>query len=147
MTNFANCAEYTDGLLDGKTIGIAGFGHLGSSIAAALAANGFPKEQLLISCGGSAATLARAKRMGLASCMTDTRTLAERADFLLLAARPQDLGSFSGLRLKEGAFVMSFMAGISLATLHKVFDAELCRVMCSGPETITDGMRSPTAWA
>ncbi len=140
MTNFANCAEYTDGLLDGKTIGIAGFGHLGSSIAAALAANGFPKERLLISCGGSTATLARAERMGLASCMTDTRTLVSRADFILLAARPQDLGSFAGLRLKEGAFVMSFMAGISLATLHKVFDAELCRVMCSGPETITDGM-------
>ena len=91
MTNFANCAEYTDGLLDGKTIGIAGFGHLGSSIAAALAANGFPKERLLISCGGSAATLARAERMGLASCMTDTRTLVSRADFILLAARPQDL--------------------------------------------------------
>ena len=78
--------------------------------------------------------------MGLASCMTDTRTLVSRADFILLAARPQDLGSFAGLRLKDGAFVMSFMAGISLATLHKVFDAELCRVMCSGPETITDGM-------
>ena len=140
MTNFADCAEYTDGLLDGKTIGIAGFGHLGSSIAEALVANGFPRERLLISCGGSAASLARAGRMGLASCMTDTRTLASRADFLLLAARPQDLASFSGLRLKEGAFVMSFMAGISLATLHKVFDAELCRVMCSGPETITDGM-------
>ena len=140
MTNFADCAEYTDGLLDGKTIGIAGFGHLGSSIAEALVANGFPKERLLISCGGSAATLERAGRMGLASCMTDTRTLASRADFLLLAARPQDLASFSGLRLKEGAFVMSFMAGISLATLHKVFSSELCRVMCSGPETITDGM-------
>ena len=140
MTNFADCAEYTDGLLDGKTIGIAGFGHLGSSIAEALVANGFPRERLLISCGGSAATLERAGRMGLASCMTDTRTLASRADFLLLAARPQDLASFSGLHLKEGAFVMSFMAGISLATLHKVFDAGLCRVMCSGPETITDGM-------
>ena len=140
MTNFADCAEYTDGLLDGKTIGIAGFGHLGSSIAEALVANGFPKERLLISCGGSAATLERAGRMGLASCMTDTRTLASRADFLLLAARPQDLASFSGLRLKEGAFVMSFMAGISLETLHRVFSSELCRVMCSGPETITDGM-------
>ncbi|HIT03334.1 MAG TPA: NAD(P)-binding domain-containing protein [Candidatus Caccocola faecipullorum] len=140
MTNFADCAEYTDGLLDGKTIGIAGFGHLGSSIAEALVANGFPRERLLISCGGSAATLERAGRMGLASCMTDTRTLASRADFLLLAARPQDLASFSGLRLKEGAFVMSFMAGISLETLHRVFSSELCRVMCSGPETITDGM-------
>ena len=140
MKNFADCAEYTDGLLDGKTIGIAGFGHLGSSIAAALVANGFPKERLLISCGGSAATLARAERMGLAASMTDTGTLAARADFILLAARPQDIGSFSGLKLKEGAFVMSFMAGISLETLHKVFSAELCRVMCSGPETITDSM-------
>ena len=140
MKNFADCAEYTDGLLNGKTIGIAGFGHLGSSIAAALVANGFPKERLLISCGGSAATLARAERMGLAASMTDTGTLAARADFILLAARPQDIGSFSGLKLKDGAFVMSFMAGISLETLHKVFSAELCRVMCSGPETITDGM-------
>ena len=140
MKNFADCAEHTDGLLDGKTIGIAGFGHLGSSIAAALAANGFPKERLLISCGGSAATLARAPRLGLAAGMTGPPPRAATAAFILHAPPPQDLGSFAGLRLKEGAFVMSFMAGISFETLHKVFGSELCRVMCSGPETITDGM-------
>ncbi|OUO94338.1 NAD(P)-binding domain-containing protein [Cloacibacillus sp. An23] len=140
MKNFAEEIKCAGNLLEGKTIGIAGFGHLGSSIAGALLANGFPKERLLVSCGGSAATLERAARMGLAGSMTDTLTLAARADFMLLAARPQDLGSFAGLRLKDGAFVMSFMAGIALETLHKIFDADLCRVMCSGPETITDGM-------
>ncbi len=142
MADCINCAEsgYIDEILDGKTIGIAGFGHLGSSIAEALLAGGFPRERLLISCGGSAATLARAARMGLDASMTETRSLAARSDILLLAARPQDLASFERLPVKEGAFVMSFMAGISLETLHKVFGAELCRVMCSGPETITDGM-------
>lgn len=136
-----NCTDINaKNLLDGKIIGIAGFGHLGSSIAAALIANGFPKERLLLSCSGSAATVARAERMGLASSMTETRELAARADFLLLAARPQDLASFAGLSVKEGAFVMSFMAGAALETLQKIFGSNICRVMCSGPETITDGI-------
>lgn len=129
-----------DNFLDGKIIGIAGFGHLGSSIAAALAANGCPKERLLLSCSGRAETFARAERMGFGSSMRETRELAAMSDYLLLAARPQDLASFAGIELKENAFVMSFMAGVSLETLQKIFGSNICRVMCSGPETITDGI-------
>ena len=126
--------------LEGKTLGVAGFGHLGSSIVSSLLAHGFPKERLLISCGGRAETRERARAAGLARCLTDTASLMRRADIILLAARPQNLTDFRGLAVKEGAFLLSFMAGISLETLHRVFDAELCRVMCSGPETITDGL-------
>lgn len=126
--------------LKGKTIGIAGFGHLGSSIVSALLAHGFPKERLLISCGGRGETLERLRAAGLGRCLTDNAALMSRADIILLAARPQNLLDFRGLAVKKGAFIISFMAGISLETLQEIFSAELCRVMCSGPETIADGL-------
>lgn len=130
----------TDEALMGKTLGVAGFGHLGSSVVSSLLAHGFPKERLLISCGGRAETLERARAAGLARCMTKTAELMGRADIILLAARPQSLTDFCGMAVKKGAFIISFMAGISLETLHRVFSADLCRVMCSGPETIADGL-------
>ena len=117
--------------LKGKTIGIAGFGHLGSSIVSALLAHGFPKERLLISCGGRGETLERLRAAGLASCLTDSAALMSRADIILLAARPQNLTDFRGLAVKKGAFIISFMAGISLETLQGIFSAELCRRSCS----------------
>lgn len=124
----------------GTTIGIAGFGHLGSSIARALINGGLMKKKLLLSCRGSEATLARAEEAGLSSCMVSTERLFESSDIILLAARPQDLHSFSGLSYKKQAYVLSFMAGLPLELLRSVITAPVSRVMVSGPETITDGM-------
>lgn len=128
------------GVLSEKIIGIAGFGHLGSSIAFALIAHGFPKERLMISCGGRDTTLARIRSAGLGDCIVDTASLVRRANIILLAARPQDLGAFYGLSVKSGALVLSFMAGVALETLHEVFSCDICRVMCSGPDTIAEGL-------
>ncbi|MBQ9882651.1 MAG: NAD(P)-binding domain-containing protein [Synergistes sp.] len=126
-------------LLEEKKIGIAGFGHLGSSIVSALLAHGFPRDRLLISHGGSAGTLERIRAAGLGCCVTDTAELMLSANIAVLAARPQDLLRFRGIETSKDMFILSFMAGVSLESLHKIFPAQLCRVMCSGPETIDAG--------
>lgn len=124
-------------VLDNKIIGIAGFGHLGSSIALALAANGFPKEHILVSCGGSASTIERIKQEGFS--LAESAELFKKADVIILAARPQNVGDFAGVEVKPDSFIMSFMAGVSIDRLKTIFGPNICRVMCSGPETITDG--------
>ena len=133
MSNHIN-----DHALAGLNIGMAGFGHLGRSIAGALLANGLPASQLAVSCSGRAATIEAAQSLGLR--VYSTQELAERSDIMILAARPQDLGAFSGLTLKGGASVVSFMAGVASEMLRRLFDAPVSRVMCSGPDTIARGM-------
>lgn len=124
--------------LEGLHIGMAGFGHLGSSIAEAMLKNGLSAERLSISCAGRRSTIERARALGIS--VRPTGELAERSDVLILAARPQDLGSFAGLRLKKDASVVSFMAGITAEMLGGVFNAPVSRVMCSGPDPIERGM-------
>lgn len=127
------------GLLDGKIIGVAGFGHLGSSVVSALLTRGFPRERLMISCGGSAKTLSRIREAGLEGRLAETPELLRRADVAVLAARPQQLTRFRGMKTGRDTSILSFMAGVSLETLRGRFSAPLYRVMCSGPETITEG--------
>ena len=67
------------GLLDGKTIGVAGFGHLGSSVVSALLTRGFPRERLMISCGGSAKTRSRIREAGLEGRLAEPPGLLRRA--------------------------------------------------------------------
>ena len=129
-----------------NTIGVVGFGHLGSSIVLSLLAGGFPKERLLISHRGSKKTLLHAAERGVSSCITDTGDLMSRADIIILAAKPQDIGSIVSNRVKEGALIISFMAAVSQDTLSRLFDCCVCRAMCSGPETIESGLGVSVLW-
>ena len=133
-------------IIEDKKIGLIGCGHLGSSIASALLRGGFAPERLMISCRGSAATLERARRAGAADCITDTASLTRAADIVILAVKPQDMPSILGHEFKPGARIISFMAGISLAALRTFFDRDICRAMCSGPDTIESGMGISTLW-
>lgn len=129
-------------LLTGRSdtvVGIVGFGHLGHSLAVPLVKNGLPKERLLISHRGSEETHERAKSLGLDGCLTDTRTLMAKADIIVVATRPQDVLSLSGIAIKSGALVISCMAGLPLDLLRTIFRTDVCRMMCSGPDTILEG--------
>lgn len=124
---------------DTTVVGVAGYGHLGRSIALALAGNGMPKKRILVSCGGSVETLRRVADDGFAPSLRSTERLAAEADVVILAARPQSLPEFAELRLKGCAHLLSFMAGVPLSLLRRLFGPEARRVMCSGPETIAAG--------
>lgn len=127
-------------------IGIVGFGHLGTSIAMSLLNGGFSKEHLMISCRGSKATLERAEKFGLTGTLSDTKNLMAKADIIILAAKPQDVSTIYTNKIKDGALVMSFMAALPYNSLKKMFDCDVCRVMCSGPETITSGYGASVMW-
>lgn len=128
------------------TIGIVGFGHLGTSIVLSLLKGGFPKERIMISCRGSKATFERTEKLKLSESLTDTKNLMAKADVIILAAKPQDVSSIYTNKIKNGALVMSFMAALPYDSLKKMFDCEVCRVMCSGPETITSGNGASVLW-
>lgn len=136
----------TSATLKDKTIGIVGLGHLGASLARPLANGGFAKERLLISCRGSAETVEKAKTMGLEKCLTDTETLMASSDIIFIACRPQDLLSLPGDAAKEGALVVSCMAGLPLSLLSRFFRGKVVRMMCSGPDTISGGLGIAVTW-
>ncbi|MDR1885696.1 MAG: NAD(P)-binding domain-containing protein [Synergistaceae bacterium] len=125
--------------LSDAVIGIAGFGRLGRSLAAPLVRNGFSREHLMISHGGSEATHARAVELGFGPCLTDTLTLMSSADIVIAATRPQDVLALPGDAVAEGALVISCMAGLPLDLLGMIFHGEIRRMMCSGPDTISAG--------
>jgi len=129
------CEELKD-----KTIGIIGLGHLGTSLALPLADGCFGRERLLISCRGSERTLAKARKLGLESCLTDTQSLMSRSDIIFVACRPQDLLTLPGAAVKEGALVVSCMAGLPQTLLSNFFSGRVVRMMCSGPDSIADGL-------
>lgn len=131
--------------LAGKTVGIIGFGHLGASLALPLAKS-FAKGSLLISCRGSENTIARAKALGLGQCLTDTESLLSSADIIFVACRPQDLLSLPAAAVKEGALVVSCMAGLPLSLLSRFFSGKVVRMMCSGPDTIESGLGIAVTW-
>ncbi|MDD4159544.1 MAG: NAD(P)-binding domain-containing protein [Synergistaceae bacterium] len=122
-----------------KTIGVVGFGHLGSSIVESMIRGGFPKENLMISFRGNPKTLARAVDMVVEECLAETVSLMKSADIIILATRPQDLREIADNYVRKDALVISFMAALPLQILKNIFSCSVCRAMCSGPETITAG--------
>ena len=134
-------------LMNNLLIGIVGFGHLGSSIALSLINGGLSRKRILISHGTTAATQRRAASLGFASCMTSTQDLMKKSDIIILAAKPQDIGSFASYDTKKDAVIISFMAAIPTHFLQKLFkNNEICRAMCSGPETLISGSGVGAFW-
>jgi len=119
------------------TAGIIGLGHLGGSIAQSMIKGGFPKENMMISHKGSARTYLKAVEMGISQCLVKTEILMEKADIVILAAKPQDLENIGSNPIRNDALLLSFMAAVPLEMLKDNFRcAGICRAMCSGPETI-----------
>ncbi|MDR1650682.1 MAG: NAD(P)-binding domain-containing protein [Synergistaceae bacterium] len=121
------------------TIGIAGFGHLGQSLAVPLVRNSFPKENLRISHGTSETTRRRAESLGFGGQIRDTARLFAESDVIIAAVRPQDALFLPVSFIKRGALVISCMAGLPSDLLRAIFGAEVHRMMCSGPDTILSG--------
>ncbi|MDP4110284.1 MAG: NAD(P)-binding domain-containing protein, partial [Bacillota bacterium] len=119
-------------------IGVIGCGHMGRAIALSLARHGFPKQNLLISYRGNPSTYAEIEKDGLLSCLSENQRIFGEAGMIFLTVKPQDMPLLGGA-LHSGALVVSCAAGLPIELLEKIFHAETCRMMLSGPETVLGG--------
>ena len=119
-----------------RIIGIIGCGHLGRSLAKGLLGSGLPRKRLLVSYGGKSATLDDIKQAGLFANLSDNKEIIRRANFIILAVRPQSFKTLKELSIPKETLVVSCMAGISTAALKEGLGADCVRIMPSGPDTI-----------
>jgi pyrroline-5-carboxylate reductase len=125
--------------LSEEIIGIIGCGHLGRTLAEELLARGFPKENLLVSYGGSASTLEGLKVAGLLENISTNQGICSRSSIIFIALRPLYLNSLRDLTFPKGTLVISCMAGVSSPSLKKALGVDVVRIMPSGPDTIKAG--------
>lgn len=108
-----------------KTIGIAGVGKMGEALVKGLLhARVFPPSKILV----SDAIAPRAKEIAAkydVSYVPTTARLAERADVLVLAAKPKDMpalvDSIAG-HVKKDGLVITLAAGVRTAFVEKVLN-------------------------
>jgi len=112
-------------------IGIIGAGHLGLTLAEVLLQTGVPKQNLSISYGGSAETLA--------GNIAPTQTLLATPGITFLLIRPQSFHELAIGPAAPGVCVVSGMAGISLHRIKNKLGNNACRIITSGPATIRSG--------
>jgi pyrroline-5-carboxylate reductase len=73
---------------------------------------------------------------------SDNADLAQRSEIVILSVRPEDFGGL-GLDL-QGKLVISVMAGVSMATLHRKVNSD--RIVRSMPNAAAEIGRSFTPW-
>lgn len=122
-----------------KNIAIIGAGHLGLALAKRMLACNFNVERITISHHGSTRTRERLKEAGLASRIATNRELSARADLIFLAIKPSDVNSLRDTVFREATVVVSCIAGLQTASLQKLLQHEVIRIMPSNPPTIEAG--------
>ncbi|MBN7773629.1 pyrroline-5-carboxylate reductase family protein [Clostridium aminobutyricum] len=120
-------------------IGIVGGGHLGQAIALSLVQHGLPKQNLLISYRGNPLTYQQLKKYGLAACLVKNSDIFKEADIIFLTVKPQDMFTLNEDSLLSEVLLVSCAAGLSIQQLERVFQAPVCRMMISGPDTVLTG--------
>lgn len=126
-------------ILSGKTVGVLGTGHLGAAIAGALVRGGLPHGSIVVANRGGEASRRRAEAYGLGDRIVTPDELAARADIVMILTRPQDIAATGGLEYKHDAVMISVAAGLTRATLARIYGHEVTRAMTSSPETFDDG--------
>jgi pyrroline-5-carboxylate reductase len=121
------------------TIGIIGAGHLGLALGKTLINRGLDKSALRLSSGGSEAGLARIEAAGLTPCLVSNRALCKACTAVIVAVRPTQVESLSGLRFRAGATVVAVVAGVSRGAWESTIGRPVSRAMVSGPDSIEAG--------
>ncbi len=119
-------------------IGIVGSGHLGIALAQGLIAAGLPRANLLLGNRHSSASQARLEKAGLGDRYAANQRIVDESQLILLTVRPQDYRALSGLALKPGTVLVSFIAGLPVERIKSLFQPppQVIRVMVSAPDTI-----------
>jgi pyrroline-5-carboxylate reductase len=100
-----------------KNLGIIGIGHMGSSIAKIIINKNLWCKEKLILCDGIEEKLENFKAINSIYLTTDPRWLAQKADILVIAVRPQEMKSLlTALKtvLKKNTLIISVASGITM---------------------------------
>ena len=121
-----------------KKIGFIGCGNMGKAmIGGMLAANLVKKEQVMASCKRQESAERTARELGI-SVATDNRQVAEFAELLFLAVKPNMFAEVIpeiAARVKEDTVVISIAAGQSLAAVEELFGENPVRLVRAMPNT------------
>jgi pyrroline-5-carboxylate reductase len=120
------------------SIGILGAGRLGSALALALLARGYPRDRLRLAARGSVESMARLASAGLDDLVAPREEVAG-SDLVIVAVRPQSVAELGALGLGEGAAAAFCVAGLRLSEARRIAGPRAARMMTSGPDTILEG--------
>jgi len=128
-----------------KTIGFIGIGNMGSAMIGGIITAGLLTPDKIIASARTVENLVLIKEKYSIDTTTDNRKVAEIADILILAIKPNAypavIDEIKG-SLREGSIIVSIAAGLSLKTLQEYFaeDVKIVRVMPNTPALVGAGM-------
>lgn len=137
--------------LDALTIGFIGGGHMATAMARGLLRAGHPAGRVRVAEPDAAQRQRLAALDPGVQLTTDNGAVAAAADLLVLAVKPQVLGSVAGALgrgpRRDGQLILSVAAGVTLESLAGWFgrDAPIVRAMPNQPATIGAGISALTA--
>ncbi|MBE9515547.1 MAG: pyrroline-5-carboxylate reductase [Proteobacteria bacterium] len=127
-----------------KTIGFIGAGNMARSLAKGLIDNGWSPKQIMLSDPGEEQRQSASQLLG-ANCVSDNTLVAETADVVVLAVKPQQLQSAAkplaaAVQAKQG-LIISVVAGIQIADIERWLGGNLAivRTMPNTPALIGSG--------
>ncbi len=126
-------------------IGFIGAGNMGGAIIGGILKSGIADAGELIITDKSEECLAEYKRQGINAPTDANRTVAERADILILAVKPNVIFSVIDEikdAVKDDALIISIAAGRSIKSIEDAFQRriKLVRVMPNTPALVGEGM-------
>ena len=123
-------------------VGLIGVGNMGEALLVALLKAGAPPSAIKFAVRREARSAELAERYGISPATISE--MAQTSDVLLIIVKPQDLELIMGAvgpHLKEGALVISFLAGKKIATLSAGLNTHaIARVMPNTPTLVGAGM-------
>lgn len=123
-------------------VGLIGVGNMGEALLVALLKAGAPPAAIKFAVRREARSAELAERYGISPATISE--MAQTSDVLMIIVKPQDLELIMGAvgpQLKEGALVISFLAGKKIATLSAGLNTHaIARVMPNTPTLVGAGM-------
>ncbi len=121
-------------LIGNKQLGFFGCGHLAKCFLKKIVSEGFPKEKILVSHGKSKETEDFLEKLNIR--IVTNEELCRESKIILYFVRPQNYQEIKGLDVKENTLLVSFLAGVTIEKMRKVFNGQIIRAIPSSPVSI-----------
>ena len=116
-----------------KKLGFFGCGHLGKAILDQLLKAGFPKDKIIAAHKGSEKTRDFLKSNNIKT--VSVPELLRDAKCILYLVRPQEIADTPQIVSKD-SIVVSFLAGVSVPRLQKLFGCNIIRLLPNSPDAL-----------